>query len=192
MKTIPARLAVLALTALCLGCAAPPPPAPQPINLSGRALSSEAAPARPFMLYEDAVDALLAGRAAEALRQFETLAQGQDPLQARKARYGATAAALAAARTPAEAQAALNRWQAWRQEDPQALMPEDPRLLAPLVDGLAACLAARASLTNRDELERLKARHAKLAEENAQLKKQLKELENLQRELSERKNRLNR
>ncbi|MFH1060210.1 MAG: hypothetical protein V1797_16230, partial [Pseudomonadota bacterium] len=96
------------------------------------------------------------------------------------------------ARTPAEAQAALARWRAWRQEAPPALGQEDPRLLAPLVEGLAACIAAREGQASRDELERLKAKNAKLGAENAQLKQQLQELEALQRELSQRKNRLNR
>ncbi|MFZ5587904.1 MAG: hypothetical protein ACOZHQ_18465 [Thermodesulfobacteriota bacterium] len=192
MRPLAAISAALALALTLGGCAAPPPAkAPPPLGPAGQALEGQAGAAG-ALRYEDAAQALLAGRAAEAQRQFEALAQAEDPLLARKARYGAAAAALAGARAPAEAQAALARWQAWRGEAPQALTQEDPRLLAPLVEGLAACLAARVSLAGRDELERLKARNAKLGEENAQLKKQLKELEALQRELSERKNRLNR
>lgn len=192
MRSIASRLIALGLAALCAGCAAPPPPSTQPPEVSGRALDAEGTGARTMLPYEDAVEALLAGRAAEAQARFEVLARSEDPLLARKARYGAAAAALAGARTPAEAQAALARWQAWRKEAPQAQAQEDPRLLAPLVDGLAACVAARTGLANRDELERLKTKNAKLSEENAQLRKQLKDLESLQRELSERKNRLNR
>lgn len=189
MKPWPA-LAVMALALLCTGCAGTGQPAAP--GVPGRALETSVPPAAGLRLYEDASAALLAGRPAEAARLFAALAQGEDPVLARQARYGQAAAALAGARTPAEAQAALARWQAWRREAPPAPASEDPRLLAPLVEGLGACIAARDGQAGREEMERLKAKNAKLGAENAQLKQQLQELEALQRELSQRKNRLNR
>lgn len=143
--------------------------------------------------YQEAVNALQAGRAAEAQARFARLATVADnPALARQARYGQAAAALAGARNAGEARQALELWRAWRETAPARLDREDPRLLAPLVEGLGACLAAQGGAAGREETERLNQRVKRLQDENALLKRQLAELEELQRELSQRKNRLNR
>lgn len=143
--------------------------------------------------HQEAMSALQAGRFAEAQARFARLATVADnPALARQARYGQAAAALAGARTPGEARQALELWRAWREAAPTRLGQEDPRLLTPLVEGLAACLAAQGGANGREETERLNQRVKKLQDDNALLKRQLAELEELQRELSQRKNRLNR
>ncbi|MBI5524130.1 MAG: hypothetical protein HY910_16005 [Desulfarculus sp.] len=154
-----------------------------------------AAPAPPAsqgaQLHEDAVAALLAGRAETAAAWFASLAQSTpDPLLTRKARFGQAAAALAAARSPAQAAAAQELWRAWQAEAPPRLDQEDPRLLAPALMGLEACLASRPSPQARAERQQLEGRLNKLQEDNQRLKKQLADLEALHKELSERKNRL--
>ena len=182
-------LAWALLPLLLAGCQALGPPAGQPPSPPPSVADLPGAGTR---LHAQAVEALLTGRAEQARAGFEALAAGDDPALARRARYGAAAAALAAARTPAQAQRALDGWRAWREAAPTDWSPEDPRLLTPAREGLAACLAARAPAADRQEAERLQERTRRLQEENARLKRQLTELEELQRELSQRKHRLNR
>jgi|GEM_PF-4273680 len=150
-------------------------------------------PADQAHAHQEAVAALQAGRAAEAQARFARLAAVADnPTLARQARYGQAVAALVGARTPGEARQALELWSTWRDAASARLGQEDPRLLTPLAEGLAACLAAQGGANGREESERLNQRVKRLQDENALLKRQLAELEELQRELSQRKNRLNR
>lgn len=136
-------------------------------------------------LYEDAVAALQAGKHATAQAWFQSLAHSTpDPALARRARYGAAAAA--------QAGAALELWRAWQREAPPSLPAEDPRLLAPALANLEACLTARPAPAPKADNGETQARLARLNEENQRLKKQLADLEALHKELLERKNRLGR
>jgi hypothetical protein len=189
----PSRLPAL-LLALLLGLALgltgcsllesppPPPETPAPPHAQGQAL------------YEDAVAALMAGDAAKAMAWFGGLAQSTpDAGLKRRARYGQAASALAAARTPQQAAAAQELWRAWQKESPPSLTQEDPRLLSPALQGLAACLAARPAAPEAGgESRETQGRLARLQEENQRLKQQLSDLEALHKELLERKNRLGR
>jgi len=185
----PRALASLALFLALAGCSLGEPPAPP-----------EAPPETPApphsqgaQLYEDAVAALLASRHTTALAWFSDLANtAGDPALKRRARYGQAAAALAAARTPQTAAQAQDLWRAWQQEAPPVQDQEDPRLLAPALAGLEACLAARPTPEGREGFQQLKQRLAKMQEENQRLKKQLADLEALHKELTERKSRLGR
>lgn len=184
LAVVPGLLAGCSLTQPAPGGQTPPP---------GLAAGPPTPLVEPERAYQEAVSALQAGRAAEAQARFTRLAAVADhPGLARKARYGLAVSALVGARNASDARQALELWKAWRDSAPARLDQEDPRLLAPLVEGLGACLTAQGGAVGREETERLNQRVKKLQDENALLKRQLAELEELQRELSQRKNRLNR
>ena len=181
-----ALIMLLGLLPSLPGCSLLEPPAPAPGTPAPPHAQGQA-------LYEDAVAALQAGNYPTAQAWFQGLAQSSpDPGLKRRARYGQAAAALAAARTPAQAAAALELWRAWQKDMPPALPSEDPRLLTPALQGLEACLAARPAPAAKADNGELQARLARLSEENQRLKKQLGDLEALHKELLERKSRLGR
>lgn len=179
--TLPLALVLWGL--LLAGCSLTQEPAPPAVPAPPRAQGAQ--------LYQEAADALLAGRAETAAAWFASLAQSTpDPLLRRQARFGQAAAALAAARTPAQAAAAQELWRAWQAQAPAAMEQEDPRLLGPALKGLESCLASRPGAQARAEQRELQQRLGRLQEENQRLKKQLADLEALHKELGERKNRL--
>ncbi|MFH1034393.1 MAG: hypothetical protein V1806_07790 [Pseudomonadota bacterium] len=173
---------VLALLLGLAGCSLPWPGEPPSPPL--------ASPAQGQALYQEAAEALLAGDLATARAGFDRLVQsaGDVGLQ-RRARLGQAATALAAARAPGQAAAALDMWRAWLAEPSPGLTSEDLRLLTPALNGLEACLAAGPTPRARQDYRESQAR---LEQENQRLKKQLGDLEALHKELLERRNRLGR
>jgi len=156
--------------------------------------------------YVLAVDSYLAGQYEKATSIFQRLSgTALDPLLARKAYFGLACARLATAKTPEELREGLSIWNTWVQMTPEGLPSEDPRLITPLLPRLAAANSMSSpAMLSEAEIDRELARSRRLAgcqEESGKtkellrkktaeaeaLRSQLKAMERLHQELSQKK-----
>jgi hypothetical protein len=188
------RAAALGLGLCVCGCA-----------LLGSGQDEPPQPNDPRASYVLAVDSYLAGQYEKAASIFQRLSgNSAEPVLARKAYYGLACARLATARTPEELRDGLALWNTWVQMTPEGLPSEDPRLITPLLPRLTAPAGTSGPpMLSQAEIDRELARsqrqacqeesgktkdllRKKTAEAEA-LRSQLKALERMHQEMSQKK-----
>lgn len=141
--------------------------------------------------WKDGISAFQDGNYKEAYRLFDSLShESGDKNLRRKALYGVACTSLTLARNADELNEAMKHWDAWSRLSPQQMDYEDPRMLTPLLERLAA-LYLRSTSTEEIRKSYEAQKHNKLLEEKDReiqnLKNQLEALDAIHQEIEEKK-----
>jgi len=143
--------------------------------------------------FQDALTAFRAQDYATAHDLFERLShEAQDRALRRQALFGLACVRLVQAQSAEEMKRALNTWSIWEEQSPSMIASEDPRLLTPVLQRLAALMEKPVRVIGRTaKPPAAPTEWAKTVEEKdreiQELKERLRALEAIHRELEEKR-----